>query len=57
MLNSNVLLVQVRKYGRKQVSFTVLWVLWCTGAITHVFLAHDQKSSRISDQLVINFEP
>ena len=30
MLNSNVLLVQVHKYGQKQVSCTVLWVLWCT---------------------------
>ena len=34
----NVFLVCVRKYGQKQVSRTVLWVLWRTGAITHEFL-------------------
>ena len=31
-------LVRVRKYSQKQVSHTVLWVLWRTGAITHEFL-------------------
>ena len=43
MLNSNVLLVQVHKYGLKQVSCTVLWVLWCTGAITHGFFGVQPK--------------
>ena len=43
MLNSNVLLVQVHKYGLKQVSCTVLWVLWCTGAITHGFFGAQPK--------------
>ena len=36
-------LVRVRKYSRKQVSHTVLWVLWCTGAITHEFLGAQPK--------------
>ena len=41
----NVLLVQLRKYGHagKQVSRTVLWVLWHTGAITHDFLGAQSK--------------
>ena len=43
MLNSNVLLVQVHKYGLKQVSSTVLWVLWCTGAITDDFFGAQPK--------------
>ena len=38
-----VFLVRVRKYSRKQVSCTVLWVLWCTGAITHEFLGAQPK--------------
>ena len=39
----NVLIVQACKYGRKQVSRTVLWVLWCTSAITHEFLGAQPK--------------
>ena len=38
-----VFLVQVHKYSRKQVSHTVLWVLWHTGAITHKFLGAQPK--------------
>jgi len=58
MLNSNVLLVQVRKYGRKQVSCTVLWVLWCTGAITHGFFGAQPKiQSHMRPVIVVNFEP
>ena len=36
-------LVRVRKYSRKQVSRTVLWVLWRTGAITYEFLSTQPK--------------
>ena len=36
-------LVRVRKYSRKQVSRTELWVLWRTGAITHEFLGAQPK--------------
>ena len=39
----DVLLVLVRKYGQKQVSRTVLWVLQCTGAITHEFSGAQPK--------------
>ena len=39
----DVLLVLVRKYGRKQVSRTVLWVLQCTGVITHEFSGAQPK--------------
>ena len=38
-----VFLVRVRKYSRKQVNRTVLWVLWRTGAITHEFLGVQPK--------------
>ena len=48
MLNSNALLVQVHKYGRKQVSCTVPWVLYGAQVRLHMaFLAHNQKSSCI----------
>ena len=36
-------LVRVRKYSWKQVSRTVLLVLWRTGAITHEFLSAQPK--------------
>ena len=36
-------LVRVPKYSQKQVSRTVLWVLWCTGAITHDILDTQPK--------------
>ena len=39
----NVFLVRARKYGGKQVSRTVLWVLWCTSAITYEFLGAQPK--------------
>ena len=39
----NVCLVRLRKYGWTQVSHTVLWVLMCTGAITHEFLGAQPK--------------
>ena len=42
-LNIHRLLVRVRKYSRKQVSHTVLWVLQRTGAITHEFLGAQPK--------------
>ena len=39
----NVFLLRVRKYGRKQVSCTVLCVLWHTDVITHEFLGAQPK--------------
>jgi len=39
----NVFLVWACKYGQKQVSRTVLWVLWCTSATIHEFLGAQPK--------------
>ena len=58
----NVLLVQLHKYGHagKQGSKSVApcFGFYGTQVRLHmIFWAHNQKSSRICDQLVVNFEP
>ena len=56
--NSHPTLSAYMKSLGKSVSHTVLWHLRRAGVTTHdFFYVHGQKSSRICNQLVVNFEP